>query len=457
MKEVLPMLFRTPRTIRRLAFLPRLLALEDRTTPSGGLLDPTFGSGGVVNLPTATDGTARAVAVQPDGKVVVAGVGSTRNGAGAISVQRLNPNGTLDTTFNRTGSVTISGSSTSMAVALQPDGKILIGGSTSVKKGKTYTTESLVARLNTNGTLDTTFGSNGLWVSASSSVVEDLAVLTDPAHPGTVTGIVGAVWGASFEAVKLTPAGVPDKTFGSGGFAVFPNLSGRSVSVAADRLSGEIYLTGYVNVPNPSANTTGALAALTPTGALDMTFGGGAGYVLADPTGPQVSQFSDVAVQTVSVNGQPVSRLVVAGQSWVQTPASGYVSGYVAAYTLGGALDTTFGIGGSFTLAGVAGGIAPGFNSLAVEADGSIVVGGGQFYGGGTGYAEMLVGHLTASGAVDTSFGPDGSGFTAVQDGTQSDVRGLAIDPTNGGILACGDSDDGGNQPHAAIIRLTAP
>ncbi len=431
---------RVRRMPQRPALRPRLEALEDRLTPSGGLLNPTFGTGGIVNLPSTTDSAARAVAVQPDGKVVVAGDSFTPNGADVISVQRLNPNGTLDTTFNGTGSVTISSSSTSMAVALQPDGKILIGGSASVKQGKNYVSESLIARLNTNGTLDATFGSHGLWVSSSGSVVEGLAVLIDPAHPGTVTGIVGAVWGASFEAIKLTPAGVPDKTFGSSGLAVFANLNGHSVSVAADQLSGEIYLAGDVNATN-----TGALAALTHTGSLDTTFGGGAGYVLADST-----QFSDVAVQTVAINGQPVSRLVVAGQSWSQTSAWGLV----AAYTLGGALDTTFGIGGSFTLAGVAGGTAPTFTSLAVEADGSIVVGG---YPSSGDYPEMLVGHLTPSGVADTSFGPDGTGFTAVQDGSECDVRGLAIDLINGDILVCGDNRDSSNQPHAAIIRLTAP
>jgi uncharacterized delta-60 repeat protein len=401
-----------------------LEVLEARDCPSAGLLDPTFGSGGIVNLPTTTDSTARGIAVQPDEKVVIAGVSTTAKGAESISVQRLNPNGTLDTTFNRTGSVTIAGSAYSVSMALQPDGKILIGGETSVKQGKTSVNESLVARLNTDGTLDTTFGSNGLWTSASpGGTVEDLAVLTDPAHPGTVTGIVGAVWGSSFEAIKLTPAGRPDQTFGSGGVASFANVSGHSTGVALDPLSGKIYLAGW------ASGDIGALAALTPSGALDTTFGGGAGYVLANS-----SDFNDVAVQTVSVNGQPVSRLIVAGQS-------SFGSGIVAAYTLGGALDTTFGNGGSFTLAGA------GFNSLVVEADGSIVVGGGG------GNHEMLVGHLTASGMADTSFGPDGTGFIAVQDGTQSSVRRLAIDPINGDILACGDQY---NPEDAAIIRLTA-
>src|SRR5262249_37541424 len=115
-----------------------LEVLEARDCPSsGGLLDPTFGSGGIVNLPFTTDRSARAVAVQPDGKVLIAGISTMRNGSTVGSVQRLNPNGTLDTTFNGTGSVTIAGSNYSEAVALQPDGKILIGGSALVKHGKT--------------------------------------------------------------------------------------------------------------------------------------------------------------------------------------------------------------------------------------------------------------------------------------------------------------------------------
>jgi uncharacterized delta-60 repeat protein len=423
------------------SFRPSLEALEDRLCLSAGALDPTFGSGGIVNLPTTTYGSAHAVAVQPDGKVVITGEGRTARGADVTTVERLNPDGTLDTAFNGTGSVTIAGTVGGASVALQPDGKILIGSDISVKQGKNYVNESAVARLNTNGTLDTTFGHNGLWVAASpSGPVEDLAVLTDPAHPGTVTGIVGAVWGQSFEAVKLTPAGVPDQTFGAGGLAVFTNISGHAVSVAADPLNGEFYLAGFSTPPNSSAGT-GILAAVTPTGALDTTFGGGAGYVLGDSTG-EATQFNDVAVQTVSVNGQQVSRLIVAG-GVVQTP----VSAFVTAYTLGGALDTTFGIGGSFTLAGLAGGYASEFNSLAVEADGSIVVGGDQLYGSGS-YppSEMLVGHLTASGVADTSFGPDGTGFTIVQNGVSSGVSGLAIDPRNGDILACG----------TGVIRLTA-
>ena len=435
---------RPRRLSQRPAFRPRLEGLEDRLTPSGGLLDPTFGSGGIVNLPSTTDSGAHDVVVQPDGKIVIAGTSKTSTGASVMSMERLNPNGTLDTTFNQTGTVTIPGASDGLTLALQPDGKILIGGDTVVQQRKTkgiytYVYEPLVARLNSNGTLDTTFGNNGLSVIASPGKVEDLAVLTDPAQPGTVTGIVGAVFCNNFEAIKLTPAGLPDQTFGSGGVAKFANLSGISTSVAVNPLSGEIYLVGEI-----ISDSAGALAALSSTGTLDTSFGGGAGYVLANST-----QFSDVAVQTVSVNGQPVSRVLVAGQSLGQAPAPALVD----AYTVGGALDTTFGSGGSFTLTGVAGGTAQGFESLVVEADGSIVLGGSEGYG--TNYNEMLFGHLTASGVADTSFGSDGTGFTVVQDGNDSGLFAVAIDPTNGDIVAGGFQVN--SVSDAAVIRLTAP
>src|SRR6478735_2374925 len=84
-------------------FRPCLEALEDRLTPSGGgLLDPTFDGDGVRSLPQATCNLAVAVAVQPDGKIVSVG-----QNADGIAVVRMNANGSLDTSFNGTGLVTL--------------------------------------------------------------------------------------------------------------------------------------------------------------------------------------------------------------------------------------------------------------------------------------------------------------------------------------------------------------
>src|SRR5262249_36768689 len=110
---------------------PRLECLEDRCVPSaGGLFDPTFGGGtGEVMLSPTTRSSA--VAIQPQaGKIV--SVGSVRNSKGVtdMTIVRLNPDGSLDTTFNRTGAVDlpVSYNSGASTVALQPDGKILVGG-----------------------------------------------------------------------------------------------------------------------------------------------------------------------------------------------------------------------------------------------------------------------------------------------------------------------------------------
>jgi uncharacterized delta-60 repeat protein len=297
--------------------------------------------------------------------------------------------------------------------------------------------------------------------------VSKLAVLTNATHT-SVTGIVVAAPGTAngtscFEAIKLTPAGAPDNTFGSGGFAVFSSLMfsslhGGGLDSVAVAPSGEIYLAGgviFAGMTYPD----GCIAAVTPAGALDTSFGGGSGYVLADPTGTQYSEFQDVAVQTLTVNGQAVSRLIASGYIDTPQPDGSRDPGfevYVAAYTLGGALDTSFGSGGRFIDSNP--NLADS-SRLTLEADGSIVVEWVLSYPNSSGVtpAQLLIGHLTANGTADTSFGSAGTGFVAITDGL-SWWNGVAIDPTDGGIVACGVTRATNNSlQQAAVVRLTAP
>ncbi|HEX5900289.1 MAG TPA: hypothetical protein VFY32_12875 [Solirubrobacteraceae bacterium] len=118
-----------------------------------GALDPDFGVGGRVTLPGG--GSARAVLMQPDGKIVVAGNASL---SAMMIVTRLMPNGSPDPTFDGDGTATIDFGSTSdiaAGVVRQPDGKIVVAGYTQASE------DVAVARLNPNGSPDTTFGVAG--------------------------------------------------------------------------------------------------------------------------------------------------------------------------------------------------------------------------------------------------------------------------------------------------------
>ena len=118
-----------------------------------GVLDPDFGSGGRVTL--AGGGSATAVAVQPDRRIVVAGNAGI---SAMMVVTRLLPDGALDPTFDGDGTATIDFGSTSdiaAGVVLQPDGKIVVAGYTQASE------DIAVARLHANGSLDAGFGTGG--------------------------------------------------------------------------------------------------------------------------------------------------------------------------------------------------------------------------------------------------------------------------------------------------------
>jgi uncharacterized delta-60 repeat protein len=167
-----------------------------------GSLDPTFGSSGIVTLSTNVNATTYlafkvggAIAIQPDQKIVIDGHASPtpipippQRPPAPVNTQfaviRLNPDGSFDTMFNQFGQkqgVATIGSSTASssatAVALQPDGKILVAGDVQ-SSSSSATLDTALARFNTDGTPDLTFGSNGLVVQAFSTSTDLAGSLT---------------------------------------------------------------------------------------------------------------------------------------------------------------------------------------------------------------------------------------------------------------------------------------
>jgi len=213
-----------------------------------GTLDTSFNNTGKVTCAVGTDkDQARSVAVQSDGKIVVAGHSSTDRKC-KFALVRYNTDGTLDTTFNSTGKVTTaigSGKDDGYCVALQTDGKILVAGN-SFDGNREY--EFALVRYNTDGSLDTSFNGTG-------TLTTDIGG-GDAAHSVTVQSdgkIVAAgsttVGNANFALVRYNTDGSLDTTFhGTGKVTTVIGSSqnlgyiGSGVALQSD---GKILVTGY--------------------------------------------------------------------------------------------------------------------------------------------------------------------------------------------------------------------
>jgi uncharacterized delta-60 repeat protein len=172
-----------------------------------GSLDPTFGVGGIVTTPNT--GTAVATAIQSDGKILVAG--SSSLSGGALRLARYNTNGSLDSTFG-SGGIVSNTDGPAFGMALQSDGKIVVGA--------VGTEANLnVLRFNPNGSLDATFGTDGI------ASFQQFGLFFSPTAGGVVVqangNIVVAATPASGGSVllRLLTNGQLDSSFGTGGAA----------------------------------------------------------------------------------------------------------------------------------------------------------------------------------------------------------------------------------------------
>jgi uncharacterized delta-60 repeat protein len=227
---------------------------------ANGTLDNTFGNGGKVItdvLPPVKGSKggdnygnfADAIAVQPDGKIVLAGLADT-NDPGItdyFALVRYNANGTLDTTFGSGGKVITSIHATrylshtdihTVAVALQADGEIVLAGGTDphFQPGGDF----VVARFNPNGTPDAAFGSGGQVLTdfaGGEDRVSGIAIQTD----GKIVAVGNTTLGTSqwLAAARYNPDGSPDAGFGQGGTVTTPvgtsvGTEGNDVAIAYD-------------------------------------------------------------------------------------------------------------------------------------------------------------------------------------------------------------------------------
>ncbi len=189
---------------------------------SNGTLDPTFSSDGIQvdDLAPGTDDGYFGVAIQPDGRIVVAGVAKGTVDYDAVVV-RYTAAGALDATFNTTGIAKLdigAVDNRASAMVLQPDGKIVIAGQTG---NASIDSDYLLARFTADGQLDATFGTNGTVVSAFGPSTDwAYALALQPDGRLVAAGMVINGTAASLAVARYTTAGALDPSFGTAGLAL---------------------------------------------------------------------------------------------------------------------------------------------------------------------------------------------------------------------------------------------
>src|SRR5262249_19405270 len=301
----------------------------------GGALDPTFGSAGLVTGNLA--GGARAMVLQGDGKLLV---------LGGNALVRYNGDGTVDGSFGTggTAAVVFAGGLTVEAqdLAVQPDGRIVVAGYTGARFGST--TDFAVARYLTDGTPDLDFGSGGAVVTDwHGSTDRAYAVLVRSDGKIVVAGHAGtpslSTPSNDYAVARYTTIGELDASFGTGG-KVETDVAGLAdfAYAAALQPDGGIVLAGRAGIDGGADPDVG-LVRYRGDGSLDTGFGS-SGVVRIDVSGGSWDEASDIAITDEGA-------ILVAVQAIVGTT----FDFALARFRADGTLDVAFGTDGVATTA----------------------------------------------------------------------------------------------------------
>jgi len=375
-------------------------------------LDPTFGTGGKVTTGfDNVDAQGNSVAVQRDGKVVVAGTASDLWGGSDFALARYNSNGSLDENFGTGGKIITDFGNYDWvsAVALQSDGKIIEAGATI----NNYSPIFAVVRYNSNGTLDGNFGSGGKVTSDFGGPAQPFAAATQQDGKVLVAGFAHLAGGWAFAVVRYNNDGTPDATFGTNGKQTifFGPASSAQVNAIAIQQDGKIVLVGSSNIQMADADFS--LVRLNSDGTLDNTFGNG-GQV----------------VTNLGVNDHAFAAALQADGKIVAEGMLGNDFALVR-YNTDGTLDATFGAGGK-VITDFAGAKDMGLG-VGVRTDGKIVAVGQTQVSGRSAFA---VARYNSNGTLDTTFGSGGEATLRFDNSYGDFAYAVAIQPDGKAVVA---------------------
>ncbi len=346
---------------------------------SDGTLDNSFGTSGTV-LVSSFVGAGNSVAIQSDGKIVVGGASN-----GEFALVRINIDGTLDTAFGQKGLArTYIGGDSSLtggcsSIAIQPDGKILAGGTNGhgfwESESYVYHSSFALARFNTDGTLDGSFGTSGTTSTYLGDVDgyhgqgNSVAIQSD----GKID--VGCTLNSYFAVVRFLSDGELDEAFGSNGYAL-ASINGRdtyydecrSIAIQSD---GKI--VGAGDSQDNSYRIAFSMVRFNTSGTIDSTFGpNGNGTTRAFINGGVWNDFC------YSVVIRPDGKIITGGESLGSAGSYGDLDAFaLAQFNSDGVIDSGFGTSGSIRAFRTdTNGTTDQCYSILVQSDGKIIAGG---------------------------------------------------------------------------------
>ncbi|HJQ25299.1 MAG TPA: delta-60 repeat domain-containing protein [Blastocatellia bacterium] len=404
-----------------------------RAHAATGDLDPAFGNGGKVVTDLGGYDSVRALAIQNDGKIIAAGTTGS-----AFALARYNVGGGLDPDFGDGGKVITRLSASGLpfdrasAIILQPDGKIVAGGSAYPVNASP---DFALARYRPDGSLDKSFGSGGKVTTDFTGFNREDEIFALAIQPDGK--IVAAGYTSSprfvlprvFGLARYNPDGSLDTTFGNGGKVATISFFGSSdynevANALAIQPDGKIVVAGF-------AADNFAIARLNPDGSLDVSFGSG---------GRTTPNFGGID-EALAIALKPGGNLLVAGRSTQgvahEKLALAYFDtfgGGVAGFGVGGQLMADFFSVGSGLL-------GDGLNAITFQSDGKIVAAGYGNVNGDGYFNDFGVARYNEDGTPDSSFGSGGKVSTDFG-GPHDVVLAVAVQ-LDGKVVAAGHTEAG--------------
>lgn len=359
-----------------------ILILAAAVVTHAQTLDPTFGTGGTVRTDFAGNiDQAAAIAIQPNGQIIAAGSSfSNSRTVEDFIVARYNANGSLDKRFGKNGKITTDffrNVDSISAIAIQPDGRIVVAGFAQLGgQGGTPRVFAL-ARYRNDGTPDTSFGNGGALTTSfgGGNFAAVSAVMLQPDGKIIVAGTVdfnpdlpGS--GLDFALARYNSSGTLDGSFGKGGKVIFDFFgSFDQANSAVLQLDGKIIVVGSASYDSANRDIGFALARFNTDGSIDLGFGTG---------GKQITDFFGAGAKANGVVLQPDGKFVVAGTASDSATRPVATDIALARYNSDGSLDSGFGAGGETAIPFPDSATEQG-NALALLPDGKIVVAGTAF------------------------------------------------------------------------------